>query len=106
AKCPKLIESRRPVMRQTTATVLASRCRSLIERHAMYINAFRANHLRLTASLTAALSSCSALALRAQTATHSKASALERTVDTTIKPGDDFFAYANGAWLKATAIPQ
>jgi len=27
-------------------------------------------------------------------------------VDTTIKPGDDFFAYANGAWLKANAIPQ
>jgi putative endopeptidase len=26
-------------------------------------------------------------------------------VDTTIHPGDDFFAYANGAWLQATAIP-
>jgi len=32
-------------------------------------------------------------------------SRLESTVDTTIKPGDDFFAYANGAWLNATAIP-
>jgi putative endopeptidase len=32
-------------------------------------------------------------------------SKLERTVDTSIKPGDDFFAYANGAWLKATVIP-
>ncbi|HXH90109.1 MAG TPA: M13 family metallopeptidase [Thermoanaerobaculia bacterium] len=30
---------------------------------------------------------------------------LESTVDASIKPGDDFFAYANGAWLKATAIP-
>ena len=26
-------------------------------------------------------------------------------VDATIKPGDDFFAYANGDWLKATTIP-
>ena len=27
---------------------------------------------------------------------------IESGVDATIKPGDDFFAYANGAWLKAT----
>jgi len=32
-------------------------------------------------------------------------SPLERTVDASIAPGDDFFAYANGAWLKATVIP-
>ncbi len=32
-------------------------------------------------------------------------SGLEGTVDPGIAPGDDFFAYANGAWLKATAIP-
>ena len=25
--------------------------------------------------------------------------------DTTVKPGDDFFAYANGTWLKQTQIP-
>ncbi len=37
-----------------------------------------------------ALSLCLALALPAQS----------------IKPGDDFFAYANGAWLKSTEIPQ
>ena len=30
---------------------------------------------------------------------------LESTVDASIKPGDDFFAYANGAWLKAAVIP-
>lgn len=29
----------------------------------------------------------------------------EPTVDASIRPGDDFFAYANGSWLKATAIP-
>ncbi len=26
-------------------------------------------------------------------------------MDTTVKPGDDFFAYANGAWIKKTEIP-
>ncbi|MEO8227550.1 MAG: M13 family metallopeptidase [Gemmatimonadota bacterium] len=33
------------------------------------------------------------------------ASPLERTVDASIRPGDDFFAFANGAWLKAATIP-
>lgn len=32
-------------------------------------------------------------------------STLENSVDTTIKPGDDFYSYANGAWLKAAVIP-
>jgi putative endopeptidase len=27
-------------------------------------------------------------------------------MDTTIAPGDDFFAYANGSWLKTTKIPD
>lgn len=31
--------------------------------------------------------------------------ALEWGVDPSIHPGDDFFAYANGGWLKATEIP-
>lgn len=30
---------------------------------------------------------------------------LEPGVDAAIKPGDDFFGYANGAWLKSTALP-
>ncbi len=33
------------------------------------------------------------------------ASVNEVGVDASIKPGDDFFAYANGSWLKATEIP-
>lgn len=33
------------------------------------------------------------------------AGAQEGGVDATIQPGDDFFAYANGDWLKATEIP-
>ncbi len=32
-------------------------------------------------------------------------SRLESTVDARVTPGDDFFAYANGGWLKATALP-
>ncbi len=32
-------------------------------------------------------------------------SRLETTVDPAISPGDDFFGYANGAWLKAAVIP-
>jgi putative endopeptidase len=31
---------------------------------------------------------------------------LENTVDSSITPGDDFFAYANGGWLKAATIPS
>lgn len=30
---------------------------------------------------------------------------LQNTVDASIAPGDDFFAYANGGWLAATALP-
>ena len=41
----------------------------------------------------------------AQVAGDRKTATIESTVDTTIKPGDDFFAYANGSWLKATVIP-
>src|SRR5438552_1892725 len=26
-------------------------------------------------------------------------------VDTSVRPGDDFYKYTNGAWLKATPIP-
>lgn len=33
------------------------------------------------------------------------AARLESTVDASVSPGDDFFAYANGSWLKATTIP-
>src|ERR1700690_1356352 len=28
-----------------------------------------------------------------------------QNMDTTIKPGDDFFTYTNGAWLKKNPIP-
>ena len=43
---------------------------------------------------------------RAQAADEHPSSTLERGVDAAVKPGDDFFAYANGAWLKANPIPE
>src|SRR5258706_1978768 len=55
--------------------------------------------------LLAALSLCPRIAARAQAADDRKLSSLESTVDASVKPGDDFFAYANGSWLKATALP-
>lgn len=65
------------------------------------------NHMPCVAPtlLFAALSLCPTIAAQAQAADDRQLSPLERTVDPSVKPGDDFFAYANGGWLKATAIP-
>jgi putative endopeptidase len=65
----------------------------------MIVNAPRA------AGLAAILSLCFTSQLRAQAADDPRLSRLENGVDTTIKPGDDFFSYANGAWLKGIEIP-
>ena len=46
-----------------------------------------------------------ALSLAPLSAHEVAASEPQATVDASIKPGDDFFAYANGAWLKAAVIP-
>lgn len=37
--------------------------------------------------------------------TKNKTDILASNIDTTIKPGDDFFMYANGAWIKNNPIP-
>ena len=47
---------------------------------------------------------CRGGAIEAQS-TQRPAPAIEQTVDTTIAPGDDFFRYANGEWLRSTVIP-
>ena len=59
-----------------------------------------ATHILLAATL-----SWWPVSLAAQAADGRKPPRLESTVDASITPGDDFFAYANGAWLKATALP-
>jgi putative endopeptidase len=35
-----------------------------------------------------------------------QAQRLEDGVDSSVAPGDDFFAFANGAWLRSTVIPE
>src|SRR5438477_11890974 len=44
-------------------------------------------------------------AAHAQAGDEHGSSGLESGVDPSVKPGDDFFAYANGGWLQATEIP-
>jgi putative endopeptidase len=55
--------------------------------------------------LVAALSGWPGSPAAAQAADGPRPSRLESTVDASISPGDEFFAYANGAWLKAKALP-
>jgi len=57
------------------------------------------------AALAVAVLSTATTAASAQTTAAQTASATEVGVDTSIQPGNDFFVYANGAWLKATEIP-
>ena len=59
----------------------------------------------LSALLTGTLFSSLVPATVGQAADGRRPSRLESTVDASISPGDDFFAYANGGWLKATALP-
>ena len=59
----------------------------------------------LSALLTGTLFSSLVPATVGQAADGRRPSRLESTVDASITPGDDFFAYANGGWLKATALP-
>ena len=55
--------------------------------------------------LATALSLGTASTAPAQAVHDLRSSPLERSVDASIKAGDDFFAYANGSWLKTTRIP-
>jgi predicted metalloendopeptidase len=58
-----------------------------------------------TVAAAFALSAASALAA-APNPTPSASPGLDLSgIDRTVRPGADFFAYANGAWLKATEIP-
>ena len=64
-------------------------------------------HLRsaCTAVLRVALACGLACAAHAQAANDRAAPAEESGVDALTRPGDDFFSYANGGWLKSTDIP-
>lgn len=58
-----------------------------------------------SALLATALLGWPASTARAQSPLARRSSALEAGVDSSIAPGDDFFAFANGSWLRATQIP-
>ena len=60
---------------------------------------------RCAAAVALALSLCLAGGAGAQSRTEPPSGTLENTVDSGIRPGDDFFSYANGSWLRANAIP-
>ena len=50
---------------------------------------------------------CSLLfACNNKTATVTKPDILAANIDSTVKPGDDFFMYANGGWINRTPIPD
>ncbi len=61
--------------------------------------------VQLPAAAIIVLSCLPAYAAAAQGTDYPNSSPLERTVSTSIRPGDDFFAFANDAWLEATTIP-
>lgn len=42
----------------------------------------------------------------AKTTTRARQDILAANLDTTVHPGDDFFQYANGGWIKRTPIPD
>jgi predicted metalloendopeptidase len=60
----------------------------------------------IRAALTFALWWALTLAAGIQSAPAPAHPVIEVGVDASIRPGDDFFAYANGGWLEATQIPE
>ena len=53
----------------------------------------------------AALVACAIALSTAAAGQHTSAPDSTQEIDTSIKPGDDFYRYANGGWLKTAAIP-
>jgi putative endopeptidase len=70
----------------------------------MFTNTFKDTRVFLASTFLLTVLASTSIA-HAQTAGVDSSSTIESDVDASIKPGDDFFAYANGAWLKATDIP-
>lgn len=58
-------------------------------------------HVLLTAVLLGGLSAC-----QNNNAQPPRADVLASHIDSTVKPGDDFFLYANGGWIKNNPIPE
>jgi len=60
----------------------------------------------MTRSFTAGVALCLLAAFAAPSATAQAVPALDRTeMDTTVRPGDNFYRFVNGGWLARTEIP-
>ena len=59
----------------------------------------------LLPALGAALTGCPSNSLKTASSADGKPDVLHAALDTTVAPGDDFFTYANGTWLKNNPIP-
>ncbi|GAB3654902.1 M13 family metallopeptidase [Hymenobacter agri] len=62
-------------------------------------------HFLLLPALGAALTGCPSNSLKTAGSADGKPDVLHAALDTTVAPGDDFFTYANGTWLKNNPIP-
>lgn len=62
-------------------------------------------HLLLLPALGAALTGCPSNSLKTSSSADGKPDILYAALDTTVAPGDDFFTYANGTWIKNNPIP-
>ena len=55
---------------------------------------------------TIGILSCAAVAAGLACSQPRAPAARYEAVDPSIRPGDDFYGYANGAWMKATRLPE
>ena len=62
-------------------------------------------HFLLLPVLGAALAGCPSNSLKNNGSVDGKPDILHAALDTTVAPGDDFFSYANGTWIKNNPIP-
>ena len=62
-------------------------------------------HFLLLPVLGAALAGCPSNSLKTASSADGKPDILYAALDTTVTPGDDFFSYANGTWIKNNPIP-
>src|SRR6478752_2134978 len=95
--CPKVIETCRSTMRQPDARLVPS--------SSMRRQAFQRRVPLTITLLSLAFWPLSVTEGLPPAPRDHAASKLDSAVDPSIPPGDDFFAYANGAWLKAAVVP-
>ena len=62
-------------------------------------------HFLLLPVLGAMLAGCPSNSLKSSSSADGKPDILYAALDTTVAPGDDFFSYANGTWIKNNPIP-